>query len=86
VVIWPGGEGVFMGKPGGEFERLTGRNFFLEGVAHGAGALMVRSLHGNFLPGFPQYVGAYDLLPGFGEAEGSMELPILTPLGVGKSS
>lgn len=86
VVIWPGGEGVFMGKPGGEFERLTGRNFFLDGVAHGAGALMVRSLHGNFLPGFPQYVGVYDLLPGFGEAESSMELPILTPLGVGKSS
>jgi hypothetical protein len=86
VVIWPGGEGVFMGKPGGEFERLTGRNFFLGGVSHGTGAFLVRDLHKGFKPGFPQYVGVYNCLPGFGEGEGSLELPILTTQGVGKTS
>jgi len=86
VIIWPGGEGCFLGKPGGEFERLTGRNFFLDGVANGAGAFLVRSLHGHFNPGFPQYVGVYNMLPGFGEGESSLELPILTTQGVGKTS
>jgi hypothetical protein len=86
VVIWPGGEGLFLGKPGGEFERLTGRNFFPDGVSHGTGVFLVRALHRGFNPGFPQYVGVYDMIPGFGEGDALLELPILSIHGVGKTS
>jgi hypothetical protein len=86
VIIWPGGEGCFLGKPGGEFERLTGRNLFLDGVSHGTGVFLVRALHGGFSPGYPQYLGIYNLLPGFGEGEAQLELPRLTVGGTGKSS
>lgn len=86
VIIWPGSEGVFMGKPGGEFERLTGRNFFLDEMPRGVGAFVVRDLHKGFHPGFPQYLGVYEFFPGHGEGEGSLELPMLSAQGAGLSS
>ena len=86
VVMWAGGEGIFMGKPTGEFERLTGRNLFLGGVSHGTASMLIRDLHKGFKPGYPQYCGIYELLPGFGEGEVDLELPRLTVGGTGKSS
>ena len=84
VVIWPGDEGVFMGMPGGNFERLTGRNLFLGGVARGRGVFFVRLLHpfspgaGGFEPGYPQYFCVYDYLPGYGGGSINLNLPKLS--------
>jgi hypothetical protein len=82
VVVWPGEEGVFMGMPGGKFYTLTGRNFFLEGVSHGSSTFISRSLPRGY-SAFPQFLGVYDMLPGFGEGEVSLELPIMIIYGTG---
>lgn len=76
VVIWLGGEGAFMGKPGGEFERLTGRNLFIDGVSKGKAALIIRDLHGGFLPGYPSIIFSYDVAPGFGGSKFNIEMPL----------
>jgi hypothetical protein len=64
-----------MGLPGGQVNRVTGDHFLVNGAARGRVAVLLRSLKNQTK--VRQFLGIYDLMPGYGGAEIALEIPAI---------
>jgi hypothetical protein len=75
VVLWATEDGCYRGLPGGQVNRVTGDHFWVDGAARGKVAVLLRSLENQVK--VRQFLGVYDLMPGYGGAEIALEIPAI---------
>jgi hypothetical protein len=73
VVLWATEDGCYRGLPGGQVNRVTGDHFLVNGAARGRVMVLPRT-HKNQVK-IRQFLGTYDLQPGYGGAEIALEIP-----------
>lgn len=76
VVLWATSEGCFLGLPQGITKKLTGRNFNIEGVSRGVAMFITRKLASSNAR-WRQYLGVYDLEPGYGGMKFDLDIPAI---------
>lgn len=75
IVLWATEDGCYMGLPGGQVNRVTGDHFWIEGAAKGRVAVLYRILKNQVK--IRQFLGVYDLQPGYGGAQIAFGIPAI---------
>jgi hypothetical protein len=75
VALWVTEDGCYMGLPGGQVNRVTGDHFLVNGAARGRVMILLRTFKGQVK--VRQFLGTYELFPGYGGAEMALEIPAI---------
>lgn len=75
VVLWATEDGCYMGLPGGQVNRVTGDHFLVNGAARGRVMVLLRTFENQVK--VRQFLGTYDLMPGYGGVEAALEIPAI---------
>jgi hypothetical protein len=75
VVLWATEDGCYMGLPGGQVNRVTGDHFYVNGAARGRVTVLLRTFKNQTR--VRQFLGVYDLQPGYGGMEVTLEIPAI---------
>lgn len=76
VALWAAEDGCYMGLPGGQVRRVTKDHFWIEGAAKGKVAVLYRTLKDPQIK-VRQFLGVYDLQPGYGGAQIALGIPAI---------
>ena len=79
IVLWATQDGCYMGLPGGQVNRVTADHFWIDGAARGRAMVLYRILKNQVE--IRQFLGSYDLMPGYGGAEIALEIPAIEVAG-----
>lgn len=72
VAFWATEDGCYMGLPGGQVTRVTGEHFHIDGAEKGRGLVLLRVYSDQVR--IRQFLGVYDLQPGYGGMEFGLEV------------
>ncbi|HEX7402135.1 MAG TPA: hypothetical protein VF369_08145 [candidate division Zixibacteria bacterium] len=75
VALWATEDGFYRGLPGGQVNRVTGDHFLVNGAARGRVMVLPRTFKNQVK--VRQFLGTYDLHPGYGGAEMALEIPAI---------
>lgn len=75
VALWATEDGCYRGLSGGQVDRVTGDHFWINGAARGRVTVLLRNLKNQVK--VRQFVGIYDLKPGYGGPEIALEIPAI---------
>ena len=73
AVVWATEDGCYMGLPGGQVNRVTGDHFYIDGAVRGRVMVLPRTFKDRAK--VRQFMGTYDLMPGYGGMEIVLGIP-----------
>lgn len=75
IVLWATQDGCYMGLPGGQVNRVTTDHFWIDGAARGRVMVLFRNYKNQIK--IRQFLGVYDLQPGYSGISAALEIPAI---------